>query len=156
MVFAGCGWWKPVPLIGVINRVGWLKPIGLFRWTGFQEMNPSDVREGGHRDSLNYLYQRTTTCGDRVVKRWLFHSKRFPIRKCWFCCGTTYEFTWSFVFLKMLQDFSSRNAFLSSWAQNGLCWGVNGITGQTNHPSYSPGSEEQDDAWCVWISWRVE
>ncbi len=38
-VFSGCGWWKPVILIGLINRVGWLKSIGLFRITGFQEIN---------------------------------------------------------------------------------------------------------------------
>ncbi len=49
----------------------------------------------------------------------------------------------------MLQDFSSRNEFLSSWAQNGLSRGVNGIKGQTNYPSYSPGSGAQDDALCV-------
>jgi hypothetical protein len=60
-----------------------------------------------------------------------------------------YEFTWSFMFLKMYQDFSSCDAFLSSWARNGLSRGVNGIRGQTNYPSYSPGSGTQDNALCV-------
>jgi len=29
-VFFGCGWWKPVILIGLINKIGWLKLIGHF------------------------------------------------------------------------------------------------------------------------------
>ncbi len=38
-VFSGCRWWKPVRLIGLINRVGWLKPIWPFRCMGFHEVN---------------------------------------------------------------------------------------------------------------------
>ncbi len=38
-VFSGCRWWKPVVIIGLINGIGWLKSIGLFRSMGFQEMN---------------------------------------------------------------------------------------------------------------------
>ncbi len=33
---------------------------------------------------MTLIYWKTT-CGDSTVKRWLFHSKRVPIRKCCFC-----------------------------------------------------------------------
>jgi hypothetical protein len=42
----------------------------------------------------------------------------YSILRLGFLCPND-KFTWFFVFLKMFQDFSSCNAFLSSWARNG-------------------------------------
>ncbi len=77
-VFAGCEWWKPAHLIGLINRIRWLKP---FRCEN--ELVVTCARE-----AISTIIYPRTTYGDSAKKRWLFYSKRVLFTKCWFCYGT--------------------------------------------------------------------
>ncbi len=75
-VFCGCGWWKPVIITSLINRVGWLKLIGLFRIMGFQKMNLYCLSQ--RRPLLLYFIGEFTmvrarwwNCGTILRKFWL-------------------------------------------------------------------------------------
>jgi hypothetical protein len=51
-VFSGCGWWKPIILIGLINRVGRSRSFGLLGSRASKKWTRSDVHKRAHCCSL--------------------------------------------------------------------------------------------------------